>query len=144
MARKIFMAGNGLANWRYALARDKKKSEMSLAHGFDDLESNVAATRREGLERNRDNSKHDTLLFSGVFMAVPVLLALATEIALKAWLYKEKKETPDRRHDLLDLYDDLGEITRKRLEAKVPEVPHPLPGFPMTCLSGNSRDTVLP
>ena len=63
-------------------------------------------------------------------MAVPVLLALATEIALKAWLYKEKKETPDRRHDLLDLYDDLGEITRKRLEAKVPEVPHPLPGFP--------------
>ena len=82
------------------------------------------------LERNQENSKQDTLLFLGVFVAVSVLLALAAEVALKAWLYREGKEAPDRRHNLLYLYDDLGEITRKRLEAKVPEVPNPIPEFP--------------
>ena len=114
------------------MARDKKKSGMSL--DTDSMIWRAMSLQRAAkeLERIQDNSKQDTLLFMGGFIAVPVLLTLATEIALKAWLYREEKETPDRRHDLLDLYDDLGEITRKRLEAKVPEVSHPLPGFPPT------------
>ena len=70
------------------------------------------------LERNQENSKQDTLLFLGVFVAVPVLLALATEVALKAWLYREGKEAHDRRHNLLYLYDDLGEITRKTARSR--------------------------
>ena len=37
---------------------------------------------------------------------------------------------PDNSHDLLRLFDGLGEATRTRLAAKLPELPNPLPGFP--------------
>ena len=81
------------------MARDKKKSGMRL--DTDSMIWRAMSLQRAAreLERNQDNSKHDTLLFSGVFIAVPVLLALATEIALRAWLYREGKESPDLRHD---------------------------------------------
>ena len=101
------------------MVRDKKKSGISLdTDSIIERAMSLQYVAKE-LERNQENSKQDTLLFLGVFVAVPVLLALATEVALKAWLYREGKEAPDRRHNLLYLYDDLGEITRKRLEAKV-------------------------
>ena len=82
------------------------------------------------LERNQENSKQDTLLFLGVFVAVPVPLALATEVALKAWLYREGKEAPDRRHNLLYLYDDLGRDHKKTARSEGAEVPNPIPEFP--------------
>ena len=81
-------------------------------------------------ESRRSWSGTDHLLFSGKFLAVPILLALATEIALKAWQCRERKGKPDNSHDLLRLFDGLGEATRTRLAAKLPELPNPLPGFP--------------
>ena len=82
------------------------------------------------LERHGEPPQSDPLLFSGKLLAVPVLLTLATEIALKAWQCRERKGKPDHGHDLLELFDGLGEATRTQLAAKFPEVPNPLPGFP--------------
>ena len=65
----------------------------------------------------------------GTFVAVPVLLSLAAEIGLKAWCRIEGTPGP-KTHDLLKLFDGLGENTRRRLENRMPEFPNPVPGLP--------------
>ena len=67
----------------------------------------------------------------GTFIAIPILLSLAAEIALKAWQRRERNGPPDPTHDLLKLFDGLGENARRRLEDEMPEVPGPLPEFPI-------------
>jgi len=69
-------------------------------------------------------------LFEGQFIARPVLLTFAMELALKAWWAKENmgSEVP-KTHDLLKLFDGLNEDTRTRLEIAHPEIPHPYRGF---------------
>ena len=84
------------------------------------------------LGRHMDDPHSDPLLFEGKFVAIPVLLTLATEIALKAWQCRERKAKPDRSHDLLKLFDGLSRDTQTRLEGKLPEVPCPIPGSPPT------------
>ena len=84
----------------------------------------------EELELDGESVQSDHLLFEGKLLAVPVLLTLATEIGLKALQCQEKKGAPPRSHDLLALFDGLGEAARARLEATWPEIPNPLPGFP--------------
>ena len=68
--------------------------------------------------------------FEGTFVAVPILLSLAAEIGLKAWQCRERNGQPDKTHDLLKLFDALGENTRRRLEEKMPEVPDLVPRWP--------------
>ncbi len=51
---------------------------------------------------------------------VSITLALATEIALKAWQCRERQAVPDRSHDLLYLFDGLSEKARTRLEEEHP------------------------
>lgn len=85
----------------------------------------------EELKRNGTESRRsDGLLFKGKFLAVPVLLSLATEIALKAWQCRERNGPPDHGHDLLKLFDGLGKNAQRRLADKMPEVPSELPGLP--------------
>ena len=72
----------------------------------------------------------DSRLNEGKFVAVPVLLALSTEIALKAWQCRERNGPPDQTHNLLKLFLGLGEDAQRRLSEKMPEHPSPLPGFP--------------
>ena len=62
----------------------------------------------------------DRSLFDGKFIATPILMVLATEIALKALKCQEQKGPPKRTHDLLILFDDLSEITQNRLEEGLP------------------------
>ena len=71
-------------------------------------------------------SEEDMSFFEGTFLAVPVLYALAVEIALKAWQCYERKGEPDREHDLLFLFEGLTDETRKLLEARLPRRPDPL------------------
>ena len=52
---------------------------------------------------------------SGKILACPVLLSLATEIALKAWQCRERKGTPVRSHDLLKLFEGLESSTQELL-----------------------------
>ena len=70
-------------------------------------------------------------LFEGQFIARPVLLTFAMELALKAWWAKENKDSDiPKTHDLLKLFDGLNEGTRTRLESSHPEIPHPYRGLP--------------
>lgn len=67
----------------------------------------------------------------GTNMAVPVLLSLAVEIGLKAWHRSEGNKAPLKTHDLPDLFDRLGENTRKRIEDKMPEISSTIPDCPI-------------
>ena len=82
------------------------------------------------LVEHLDAEKRDGVWLEGTTIAVPVLLSLAVEIGLKAWHRREGNESPVKTHDLLDLFDGLGEDTRRRLEEKMPEVPGPIPDWP--------------
>ncbi len=73
---------------------------------------------------------HETLeadlwLFQGKFLAVPILLSLATEIALKAWWCSEREKKPGKTHNLLELFEALKPSTQDMLEARMRECsPH--------------------
>ncbi len=68
----------------------------------------------------------DPHIFKGQFIAVPVLLALSMEMALKAWWAREIKDNAvPKTHDLLELFDGLPEQTRIRLENSHPALPNP-------------------
>ena len=54
------------------------------------------------------------------FMSAPILMALATEIALKALQCQEQKRPPMHTHDLLKLFEGLSENTQTRLEEGLP------------------------
>lgn len=73
----------------------------------------------------------DPLLFQGKFLAEPILLSLAIEIALKAWQRWERQGVPDHCHDLLQLFEGLEEATQKRLQAKMPPLLDPWLGEPV-------------
>ena len=48
---------------------------------------------------------------------IPILLALAVELGLKALYCQETKKEPLHTHDLIVLFDDLGENTQAELES---------------------------
>lgn len=88
---------------------------------------NAKALRRAAkeLEPHGLKSDHtDNLLFLGVFLAVPDLLLLATEIALKAWLCREKNAAPKPTHHLLKLFQSLDTETQEFMEAKMRKLSH--------------------
>ena len=75
------------------------------------------------LEWNEAESPEaDPFLFQGAFLAGPILLSLATEIALKTWQCLEREEAPDRTHDLLRLFDSLKQDTQEMLEARMRKI----------------------
>ena len=69
-----------------------------------------------------DRGTENQLLFMGRFLAVPNLLSLATEIALKAWQCREQQKAPERTHDLLKLFQNLEQDTQEMLEARMRKV----------------------
>lgn len=68
--------------------------------------------------------RSDMLLFEGTFVAVPVLLAFAMELALKALLYRGGHTKLEKTHDLGCLYEKLSKESRDRIEEKTP-IPYP-------------------
>ena len=78
------------------------------------------------LERKKSESpQQDSFLFMGKALASPILLSLATEIALKAWQCRERKGKPEKTHDLLKLFNGLGTRTQELLEARMRKLsPH--------------------
>ena len=71
-------------------------------------------------ENSLESAESDSLLFGGKFLAGPILLTLAVEIALKALWCQERKKDPPLTHDLLELFKALEPTTRKVLEAQMP------------------------
>lgn len=78
--------------------------------------------------KSENSPDSDRILFSGKFVAVPVLMTLAMEIALKAWQCRERNGEPDRKHDLLELFESLDETTQARLQERALEYLHPTLG----------------
>lgn len=78
------------------------------------------------LERKESESpQQDSFLFMGKALASPILLSLATEIALKAWQCRERKGKPEKTHDLLRLFEGLESRTQERLEVRMRKLsPH--------------------
>ena len=72
------------------------------------------------LASNQYPVQSDSFMFDGKIIAAPILLALATEIALKAWQCRERQGTPDHSHDLLKLFEGLSEDAQTRLEEELP------------------------
>ena len=91
----------------------------------------IRANELGRLVEHLDAEQRDGVWREGTSVAVPVLLSLAVEIGLKAWHRKEGNRSPVKSHDLLELFDGLGENTKRRLEDKMPEVPGPMPEFPI-------------
>ena len=72
-----------------------------------------------------------TVQFDRSSITVPVLLALAIELALKALQWKQRDgRQPTPTHDLLALFKGLKKDTRERIEANMPEVPGIIPEWP--------------
>ena len=88
----------------------------------DSMIKNAKALQRVVKELRKIGSEpcpQDQLLFQGRFLAIPNLLSLATEIALKAWQCRERQKAPERTHDLLDLFHSLEQNTQEMLEARM-------------------------
>ena len=100
------------------------RNAKSLQRVVEELENNKPESSPLDRWNNRDRGTQDRLLFMGRLLAVPNLLSLATEIALKAWLCWEQK-APERTHDLLKLFQTLEQNTQEMLEARMRKVsPH--------------------
>ena len=97
--------------------RSNPRDMMIRAHKLGQLVERLEAEQRDGE------------WCEGTFVAIPVLLSLAAEIGLKAW-YRIEGNPASKTHDLLELFDGLGENTRRRLENRMPEFPNPVPGLP--------------
>lgn len=97
--------------------RSNPRDMMIRAHGLGQLAERLEAEQSDGE------------WCDGTFVAIPVLLSLAAEIGLKAWCRIEGTPGP-KTHDLLKLFDGLGENTRRRLENRMPEFPSDMPGYP--------------
>ena len=91
----------------------------------DFMMSNAKSLQRVVNKLDRNGSKSpqsDQLLFSGVFLANPILLSFAIELALKAWLFREQNKAPARTHDLLKLFKGLDPSTQELLEERMRSV----------------------
>ena len=72
----------------------------------------------EGFGRALGIDEYDRHLYLGRCIAGPVLFGLAAELALKALRCQEaRKYDPPHIHDLVDLFEELGEDTQAELEA---------------------------
>ena len=101
---------------------------MDYSHGDWDPDRMVDHARSlqevaRYLKPDLESDESGGCLFSGRVIAPPILLALATEIALKALQCREREGAPDRTHDLLNLFDALTTQTQAWLEAHFPREP---------------------
>ena len=99
---------------------DKSNDHVSWDARF--MIENAKSLQRIAKELRKNGGEtlqSDAWLFQGNFLAVPILLSLATEIALKAWWCRERNKAPKQTHDLLKLFDVLKQDTQEMLEARM-------------------------
>ena len=69
--------------------------------------------------KESESPQSDQILFNGKFLAGPILLSQAIEIALKAWCCREQKKAPEKTHNLLKLFNKLNPETQEMMEASM-------------------------
>ena len=92
------------------------------AHSMINTARSLQRAANELGKNGHETGPSDPWLFEGTLLASSILLSLATEIALKAWLCSERREPPDRTHDLLRLFESLKQDTQEMLEARMRNV----------------------
>lgn len=106
-------------NHSQALAAPQEKRQCNPYWMIRNAESLQRAVKHLD-EPSLDSLEGDPDLFSGRVLAAPILLTLAIELALKAWLYQEQRKDPPRGHDLLELFHQLKPGTQEALQAQMP------------------------
>ena len=98
---------NHKVNWNADVMIEHAKA---LQHVVKELEKN--RPKPSDVWGKSNKGTEGRLLLKGTFLAVPNLLSLATEIALKAWQCQERQKAPEHTHDLLDLFHRMAGIGR--------------------------------
>ena len=118
------------------MAKKEKPSDNSFRdlmiaypHAMIDEAKSLQRVAKELEQNGFDSSQPDSFLSRGKRRAAPILLSLATEIALKAWQVREDKKKPDQTHDLLKLFERLKPDTQKMLEERMQKLSPPAPFF---------------
>ena len=102
---------------------------IAFPHAMIDEAKSLQRVAQELKQNKSESSQSDSFLFRGKHQAVPILLSLATEIALKTWQLREGKKKPDQTHDLLKLFERLKPDTQKMLEERMQKLSPPAPFF---------------
>ena len=102
---------------RSAVRRERKQFDP---YRMIENAKSLQRVAKELQEKSAASIESDSLLFQGQFLAGPILLSLAVEIALKALLCQEQKKEPPRTHDLLELFQHLEQGTQESLQAHMP------------------------
>lgn len=105
----------------YLMSNHKKDGKYVDVYRMMDYAESLLHVAKVLQQKNSEPNR-DVRLFEGVFLSVPILLTHATEIALKAWQFREFKEVNTRTHDLLKLFESLKPSTQKMLEARMRKV----------------------
>lgn len=92
------------------------------AHSMINTARSLQRAANELEKSGHETGLSDQWLFQGIILAGPILLSLATEIALKAWQCLERQAAPDRTHDLLELFKSLEPDTQEMLESRMRKV----------------------
>ena len=132
------------------MAKKGKREEISFQDSIlvrcqmvDEAKSLQRVAKELG-RNGSESSQSDSVLSKGKRRAVPILLSLATEIALKAWQVREGKKKPDQTHDLLKLFESLKPNAQEILEARMRELsPHyqwPLTKHPLRDVLCSHKD----
>ena len=132
------------------MAKKGKREEISFQDSIlvrcqmvDEAKSLQRVAKELG-RNGSESSQSDSVLSKGKRRAVPILLSLATEIALKAWQVREGKKKPDQTHDLLKLFESLQPNAQEILEARMRELsPHyqwPLTKHPLRDVLCSHKD----
>ena len=75
------------------------------------------------LKETTDINTQDPFLYEGKIVTTPALFALATELALKALYCQEtRNDKVKATHDLIKLFEQLGEDTQAELEERFKEL----------------------
>ena len=99
----------------------KKVAEFDHFFGMQRARSLQSLARE--LKETTDINAQDPFVYEGKIVTTPALFALATEIALKALYCQETKSNKVKAtHDLIKLFEQLGENTRAELEATFEEL----------------------
>ena len=65
------------------------------------------------VEENWPVRRGQGISYVGSQVGIPMLLAFAAELVLKAWKLREGGKAPKRTHNLIDLFMDLDEAGRR-------------------------------
>ena len=102
---------------------NSKKRDKKFDHFFGMQRAQALQHLGKKLDETIDINKDDPFLYRGKVVISPILFALATELALKALYCLETKSNRVKGiHDLVDLFDQLGEDTQVELEATFEEL----------------------